>query len=98
MITTALISISIIMFAVWNGLKINSKYWHTIAFIVKLPLVAVAYIESGLIAALVVTFICWIPYNIVIALMMGQKWYYVGKTAWTDKLIRKLLPFINFDR
>lgn len=37
-------------------------------------------------------------FNILHNLAKGDKWYYVGKKAKTDILIRKWFPFINFDR
>jgi len=107
MTTTILILISLLLFALWNGLVIKwklsgdqkySRYWHIVAFLVKLPLVAVVFIASDWYFALVAGFVCWIPYNVIIALVIGQRWYYVGKTAWFDIQIRKLLPFIKFDK
>jgi len=75
-----------------------SWVWHKIGFIIHFLLVVLFAFVGGWIWMLVGFFLNWIGHNIIIALMMGQKWYFVGTTADTDKLIRKLFPFINFDR
>lgn len=38
-----------------------------------------------------------IAYPIIINLINGWKWYFVGTTSLTDRIIRKVLFFVNFD-
>jgi len=42
-------------------------------------------------------FLAWPGYNITINLFRGDKWYYVG-TDGIDRVIRKILFFVNFDK
>jgi hypothetical protein len=41
--------------------------------------------------------LAWPGFNITINIFRKSKWYYVGKNG-IDGLIRKCLPFINFDQ
>ena len=99
-----------VLFAVWNGLVIRwkqapqveqprwSNLWHGVAAIIHVIIILLcAYLYKwwGLAVGL---FVNWILYNIIIAKFLRQKWYYVGTTSRVDRIIRKLLPFINFDR
>lgn len=107
MITAILIFITILLFAAWNGYVIQwkltgkaiwSRRWHAVAFIVKMPLVAVVWINSTWWMAIIAGFLSWVIYNIIIALIMGKKWYYIGNSAWFDIQVRKLLSFVDFDK
>jgi hypothetical protein len=107
LVFTLLISV---LFSVFNGLIINWKNstaekaerlsfaWHGVGLVMHVLLVALIAFIGGWLWAVMGFFLNWIGHNIIIAVIMGQKWYYVGKTAWFDKMIRKLLPFINFDK
>jgi hypothetical protein len=75
-----------------------SWVWHGIGFVFHFLLVVLFAFVGGWLWAVIGFFLNWIGHNIIIAVIMGQKWYYVGKTAWFDKMIRKLLPFIKFDK
>jgi hypothetical protein len=76
-----------------------SKWWHRgmlaiRAFIVLMMWVVLYdYTITG-----IVLFATAIEYNITINLINKLKWYYVGTTAATDKLIRKLLPFVKWEK
>jgi len=99
-----------ILFSVFNGLVINWKNstaekaerlsfaWHGVGLVMHVLLVALIAFIGGWFWAIVAFLLNWLGHNIIIAMIMGQKWFYVGKTAWTDKLIRRILPFINFDK
>jgi len=82
----------------YNKVKRLSWVWHGVGAIFHFILIMMFAFVGGWIWMLVGLFLNWIGHNIIIALIMGQKWYYVGTTAWFDKQIRKLLPFINFDK
>jgi hypothetical protein len=97
--TTVLIISALVLIAIWNGKVIMwhltgldkySKVWHSIGLIIRLVLCAVLYLSGGVIWAVVGCVIASIGYNIIINMIMGQKWYYVGKTSVIDKLIRRL--------
>lgn len=109
MTVVILITLSL-LFSVFNGLVIKwkltadpykaslySDWWHVVGAIIHGLMVIQAWIIGGYIWAVVIFFVVWLAHNIIIAKMMGQKWYYVGKTAKFDILIRKVLFFINFD-
>lgn len=96
-----LLIITILLTALWNGLVIQwfltkdekySTWWHRVGFVIRALLVVVIYLAGGWVWALGAAFASWIPYNIIISLLMGQKWYYIGKTSYTDKLLRVLFP------
>lgn len=102
--------IILILFSIFNGLIIKwklsdnitkttklSKQWHGVVLMIHILSILLLYLLGGLLWGIIGIGINWIIHNIIIALMLKQKWYYVGKTAWFDKMIRKILPFINFD-
>lgn len=100
--------ITILLIAGWNGLVINwrnatnskdirhySDWWHAIGLVIRTTLVIVAFLVSNWIFGLIAAFIAFILYNIIINLIIGEKWYYVGTTSTIDKLIRKLFLLIK---
>lgn len=50
------------------------------------------YSEWDWILAGVFLFTEWFCFDIFNALMIGQKWYYIGTSAWLDIQVRKLGP------
>ena len=109
MVQNLIIIIIGILFSIFNGYVINwkltndpdlskkySKIWHTIGFFINILLVILITMIGGWIWGLITFFLNWFGHNIIIAIIMGQKWY-IGTTSWFDKMIRKLLPCINFD-
>jgi hypothetical protein len=108
--TVVILIVISILFSVFNGLVIKwkltndaklaatySEWWHVVGGLIHILMVGQVLIIGGWIWGLITFFVVWLIHNIVIAKMMKQKWYYVGKTAKTDILIRKILFFINFD-
>jgi hypothetical protein len=102
--------IILILFSIFNGLVIKwklsndviksaklSKQWHGVVLVIHILSILLLYLLGGLLWGIIGGVLNWLIHNIIIALMLKQKWYYVGKTAWFDKMIRKILPFINFD-
>jgi len=98
-ITTYLILITIILISLWNGYVIRWKHtgvkkystiWHIIGFFVRLCLVAIIYIQSGWLWALIGGFICWIPYNMLINVVNKWPVFYIGTTSKIDLFIRKI--------
>jgi hypothetical protein len=102
---------ALVMFAAYGGLIIRwerekdidkksfwSKCWHRIGLGLRIMLwLAIflasnrSYADTGMIIVLSI-----LEYNISINLIIGLKWWSVGTTAETDKLIRKLFPHINW--
>jgi hypothetical protein len=100
-----------ILFTIFNGLIINwklsnnsdvsskiSKKWHKVGFFIHVLIVIQLFLLGGWTWSVIGFFVVWIIHNIIIAIQMGQKWYYVGKTAWFDIQIRKIFKNINFDK
>ena len=97
-ILTTLLAI-ILITAAWNGhvirweqtgIKLHSRTWHGLGLSIRGLLCVLGYIEAGWVMAALLAFVSWIPYNIIINLIIGQKWYYIGKTSVIDKFIRRL--------
>ncbi|HOI31211.1 MAG: hypothetical protein PHG67_06095 [Bacteroidales bacterium] len=76
-----------------------SKQWHTIGFWLRLMVIVLVYmVNFNLCAAATAIILLGPGYNITINIYRGHAWYYVGKVAATDKLIRKLFWFVDFDK
>ena len=78
-----MIALTIILFAVFNGLVINWQQgktsatgWHITSFILRAALILQADTIGW---ALICGVIAWAGYNLIINLIMGQKWNYFGK-------------------
>ena len=97
---TSLIVISI-LFAAFNGLVIawyNSndvvmsdrlkRLWHGVGFAIRAFISLVAYFTSSLWWFGAIAFISWLPYNIIIALIIGRKWYYLGNKGIDGFIMR----------
>ncbi len=76
-------SLIILLFAIFNGQVINwqqgkttSSGWHVTSFILRGCLVLQA---ASIGWALIYGVISWAGYNLIINLIMGQKWNYFGK-------------------
>jgi len=85
MVVTILIFIIIILIATWNGLVIQwkltgkySKLWHITGLVTRLLLIAIVYITSGLWWSICAVLLSWIPYNIIISLIVWNKWWYLS--------------------
>jgi len=110
LITIIIPFIITILFSIFNGLIINwrsatgedairlSKKWHKVGFLIHMLIVAEIFLLGGWIWGIVGFFTVWIIHNIIIAIQMGQKWYYVGTTSWFDRQIRKIFKNVNFDK
>jgi len=73
----------LILFAIFNGQIINWQQgktsatgWHVTSFIIRACLVLQA---PSIGCALIYGVISWAGYNLIINLIMGQKWNYFGK-------------------
>ena len=103
---------ALILFGAFNGLIIRWKnepfidrqrmwsvWWHRCGLAIRAFIILLVwlychnYSVTGII--LVTTSI---EYNISINLINNLKWYYVGTTAKTDILIRKIFSFVNFGK
>lgn len=78
-----MIVLLIILFAIFNGQVINWQQgktsatgWHVTSFILRGCFILQA---NSIGWALIYTVIAWAGYNIIINLIMGQKWNYFGK-------------------
>lgn len=90
-----------IIFAIWNGLVINWKHgstadiWHAVGFMLR----GIWFIETIVINWgnwLLMSFylslllsVGWGGYNIIINIIVGQKWYYLGKSSKIDLFFTK---------
>ena len=80
----------------WN--KSLSKAWHWFGFLMRLMVVGIMYLVSrNWWLTLLVAFMLSVLYNIACNIGLKRKWYYVSKSG-IDGLIRKILPFVNFDK
>ena len=66
-----------------------SGWWHTAGFVTRGFIVMIAFVAGGLLWAGIVAFVAWLPYNIIINLIMKQKWYYLSDSG-IDGFIKKL--------
>ena len=78
-----MIVLTIILFAIFNGQIINwqqgkttSTGWHVTSFILRAALILQV---NSIGWALIYTVISWAGYNLIINLIMGNKWDYFGK-------------------
>jgi hypothetical protein len=99
-IITALLIAILLLTALWNGLVIRwyltreakySRWWHAVGLAIRALLVVAVYLVAGWIWSLVALFVAGVLYNIIINLVMGQKWWYVGETSVIDRWVRGLL-------
>ena len=104
MITSILLIITIIIISFWNGyvilwyLEKNSKYnkiWHQLGFIIRFILIQDIYLISyNILLTIIQLIVGSIIYDIIINLLMKQKWYYLGDTT-IDKFLKQFLKFLK---
>jgi len=101
MIINILLLSIVILIALWNGLiikwKLTNKYsreWHIVGWIIRMLLVTIFFLISGIWWAIVVGFISWIPYNIIISLIVWKKWWYLSDSG-IDKIFKSILQWIK---
>jgi hypothetical protein len=80
-----------------NQLAFWNKWWHKGMLAIRCFLILIIFLESGrnyyiTIPAVVFTSL---EYNITINLINGLKWYYLGTTAKTDILLKKIFIFLR---
>jgi hypothetical protein len=76
-----------------------SKLWHWLGGAARGCLVAaVAFLTLSPIWTLGAVILAWLVYNGFINIYKGHKWWYVGTVAFTDRMIRKVLFFIDFNK
>jgi hypothetical protein len=75
-----------------------STLWHWLGGAARGCLIAaVAFLTLSVWWTLGALFAGGLLYNVFINIYKGHKWWYVGTVALTDKIIRKVLFFINFN-
>ena len=93
--TAILIISALILIAVWNGFVIMwkqtnkvsySESWHIVGFIVRALLVVAVVMTAGNFIGWLALIVSWHFYDVIINLIMKQKWNYTGKTAKIDKM------------
>jgi hypothetical protein len=103
---------ALILFGTFNGVVIKwhnaeadkkqfwSTWWHRIGLVMRAFILLIVWLISAhsLLIFGIVFVLTTIEYNISINLINDLKWYYVGTTAKTDILIRKIFSFIDFDK
>lgn len=73
-----------------------SKWWHRIALAIRVCLwLSVWMLTANWILTLVVVIIDCIAYPIIINLINGWKWYYLGSTSKIDILIKKTIVWLK---
>ena len=107
--TIGFIVIALILFMCFNGLIVRwnneikpnrklmwSKWWHRTALLIRICLwLSIWMVTSNWYIFLSIIIIDCILYPILINLINGLKWYYVGTTSKTDILIRKILSWLK---
>jgi hypothetical protein len=79
--------------------KTLSKCWHYVGGFMRISLFVLLYFVTHNWMILSACAIIMFPlYNIACSVGRKQKWWYVGNVALTDRMIRKLFFFINFDK
>ena len=75
-----------------------SKAWHWFGFLIRLLLAGIMFQATfnWWLTGIVVVII-WPVYNIACNIGLKKKWYYLSNKG-IDGVIRKLLPFIRFDK
>ena len=75
-----------------------SKAWHWFGFLIRLLLAGIMFQASfNWFLTGIVIVILWPVYNIASNIGLKQKWYYLSNKG-IDGILRKLLPFIKFDK
>lgn len=76
----------------------TSAIWHGLGWVIRFDLLLLLYVlQVNIWLLIVATILMWPVYNIACSIGRKQKWYYVD-TKGIDGIIRKLLPFIKFDK
>ncbi len=75
-----------------------SKLWHWLGGAARACLIAaVAFLTLSVWWTAGAVVLAWFAYNGFINVYKGHKWWYVGTVAFTDRMIRKVLFFIDFN-
>lgn len=76
-----------------------SVQWHAVGGLIRACLVGLVAWLSWPVwwIVLVAVVLAWPVYNAMINLYCEKRWFFVGTTAYTDKIIRKILWFVKFD-
>jgi len=72
-----------------------SDLWHQVGFMIHCLIVIGLFIVGSWLWAGIGFILVWFVHNVIIAIGLGQKWWYVGTTAWTDIQIRKIWAWTN---
>lgn len=75
-----------------------SKIWHQLGFFIRFLLTGITFVLTlnwYLTSLMVIIF--WPLYNIACNIGAKKKWYYLSDKG-IDGMIRKLLPFVKFDK
>jgi len=97
LIKEVLVLLLVLLFAVFNAYVINwynskdqkwSVLWHRVAMMIRILVVLLMFPSIKLM--LIFAWLSIVSYDIIIALIMNQKWYYIGATATIDKLGTKV--------
>lgn len=79
------------------NIKRWSKLWHRLAMGIRTAIFLIVWLNGrDWLTTSIVIVATAIEYNISINLINNLKWYFVGTTANTDILIRKLFPKIKW--
>jgi len=81
-------------------IKRSSKLWHRLSLALRIFIwLIVWFVSNGSYWITVpVIVITAVSYPVIINLINRWKWYYVGKTALTDRIIRMVFYKVNFDK
>lgn len=99
----------LILFGVFNGLIVKwayapvderdfcRKWWHRCGMCLRIFVWFIVWnTTKDIFDTALIIILTAIEYNVSINLINGMKWWSVGTTSSTDKLIRKLFPFIKW--
>lgn len=87
--------LNIILFAAWNGAMImkKRKAWKAIGVIIRAIMVLTALYVGNFLFFIIAVNASWLFYDIIIAKIMGQKWWYLGNTTDMYAIIPKPLTW-----
>ena len=83
-----------------RDLRLWSKWWHRCGLAIRVFIYMIVFFTTArdyMVTGIILLADC-ILFPVIINLINNLKWYYVGTTAKTDILIRKIFSFVNFDK
>ena len=74
-----------------NKIKQGREINHFVEGLFRLTLLVIISANNIMVLPLLCA-VFWIVFEIVLNRLRGLDWHYVGKTAWQDRMVRKIFP------